>query len=422
MNGNFSKEFVQVDLLLSSAYARNQLDDVNMFIYALIKKEKSEKQEMIQVLIEILQRLPLFWSAWVELCKVLIDMDSKDAFEILSRLDNHWAKNFFTVNLVVENIRIHDRFEEYCFGICYGLICFFTDSNFVLTLLSIMFHNISDYDKAGVFLNQILINDPFRYENTDILSNIFYVKEKHNELGKLAISCFENDKYLPETCCVLGNYYSMIDDHNKAIIYFRRAIALDKNCLAAYTLLGHEYLELKNAALAIEAYNACVQINKSDFRAWYGLGQAYELQNYMNFAIYYFLQALAANPRDSRMWNALSNCYEKIGKRNEAAKCLEKAEAFKDHEGISMVQLGKLYDIMNMKTRAVQCFEEILRKREGSRIIEKDIAETLLYLARYFKSEGDFEKAMLYATRLLDSTGNEKQEAQNIIYELNALK
>lgn len=52
--------------------------------------------------------------------------------------------------------------------------------------------------------------DPYRYENIDILSNILYVKEKRNELGKLAIECFENDKYIPETCCVLGNYYSLI--------------------------------------------------------------------------------------------------------------------------------------------------------------------------------------------------------------------
>lgn len=114
--------------------------------------------------------------------------------------------------------------------------------------------------------------DPFRYENIDILSNILYVKEKQNELGKLAITCFENDKYIPETCCVLGNYYSLIGDHESAAKYFQRAISLDKNFLAAYTLLGHEFLELKNVTSAIQAYNQAVKINKKDFRAWYGLG------------------------------------------------------------------------------------------------------------------------------------------------------
>lgn len=110
-----------------------------------------------------------------------------------------------------------------------------------------------------------LIQDPYRYENIDILSNILYVKEKQNELGRLAITCFTNDKYIPETCCVVGNYYSLIGDHMKAALYFSRAIDLDKNFLPAYTLLGHEYLELKNVTKAIEAYNRAVRINKRDY-------------------------------------------------------------------------------------------------------------------------------------------------------------
>ena len=50
----------------------------------------------------------------------------------------------------------------------------------------------------------------------DLLSNILYVKENNNELGRLAMSCFENDRYTPETYCVLGNYHSLIGDHIKA--------------------------------------------------------------------------------------------------------------------------------------------------------------------------------------------------------------
>lgn len=65
-----------------------------------------------------------------------------------------------------------------------------------------------------------MLDDPYRYENVDTLSNILYVKENFNELGKLAINCFENDKYTPETCCVIGNYYSLIGDHIKAAKYF----------------------------------------------------------------------------------------------------------------------------------------------------------------------------------------------------------
>lgn len=215
-------------------------------------------------------------------------------------------KNFFSMTLLNEFIKTHQSFEIYCYDICQGLLSFFNTSCYLLNVFAVLFHNLSNYDHSLVFFQKIQALDPFRYENLDILSNILYVKEKQNELGKLAISCFENDKFLPETNCVLGNYFSQIGKHEKAVKYFQRAILLDRNFLAAYTLLGHEYLELKNITQAILAYNTAVKINKKDYRAWYGLGQAYELQSHQEFALYYFLQALKSNPRDSRMWNAIS--------------------------------------------------------------------------------------------------------------------
>jgi anaphase-promoting complex subunit 8 len=59
--------------------------------------------------------------------------------------------------------------------------------------------------------------DPYRFESMDIFSNILYVQERTNELGKLALSCFDIDKHIPETLCILGNYYSLIGEHSKAV-------------------------------------------------------------------------------------------------------------------------------------------------------------------------------------------------------------
>lgn len=86
------------------------------------------------------------------------------------------------------------------------------------------------------------------------------------------------------------------------------------------------------------------------------------------------------------MWNALGTCYEKLGKKEESAKCLEKAETFKDHEGISLFQLGKIYDILNQPEKAVHCFEENLSKKDEKRIIDKEMGESMLYLAFYYFS------------------------------------
>ena len=103
--------------------------------------------------------------------------------------------------------------------------------------------------------------DPFRFENIDLYSNILYIKENYGELASLAFNLFTNDKYRPETCCTVGNYYSLRGDHHKAVVYFQRAIKLDKKYLSAWTLMGHEYLEMKNTNAAIESYRTAVDID-----------------------------------------------------------------------------------------------------------------------------------------------------------------
>ena len=417
-----SKDLEMIAEILTYHMKRDELSDVNLYIYALILKERGLYDEALEIFVKILNVNPFFWSAWCELNHILSNQENIDSLVVISKINNHWMKNFFSLTILLENVRTHERYENYCYDICCGLLAFFSNSSYLLNLLAVLFHNISDYESSLDFFNKIFFLDPFRSENLDILSNILYVKENQNDLGKLSLNCFENNKYCPETCCVLGNYYSLIGDHTKAAVYFKRAINLDRNFLAAYTLLGHEYLELKNIASAIEAYNDAVQINSKDFRAWYGLGQAYELQNHLEFALYYFLQALKANPRDSRMWNAVGNCYKKMEKHNVASKCLEKAESLKDQEGISLFQLGKMYDLLNLQKKAVQCFEENLAKKEENAGIDKETSETLLYLAYYYKNNGDLEKAMQYSSRLLDYSGFEQQEAQMIIQSINMAK
>ena len=182
---------------------------------------------------------------------------------------------------------------------------------------------------------------------------------------------------------------------------------------------GHEYLELKNLASAIEAYNSALRVNKRDYRAWYGLGQAYELQNQLHFAIYYFQQTLLSNPKDSRMWNAIGNCFEKMDFKDEAEKCYSRGEALEDHEGISLFQLGKMYDLMGKTKKAVACFESNLIKKQEGRVLDKETGETLLYLAYYYKNEGETEKALELANQLMAFSGIEREEGQNLIHLLN---
>lgn len=83
--------------------------------------------------------------------------------------------------------------------------------------------------------------------------------------------------------------------------------------------------------------------------------------------------------------------------------------------------MAKLYSIIGLENKAVSCFEESLRRKDEEQIIDKELGETLLYLAKYYKKSKNFEKAIHYARRLYDFSGPERDEANSLIYEINSL-
>lgn len=245
-NFQLSHDLESAISLMEELYSQNKLHFVNKYVLGLTKIMQNKREETIQLLVEILNENPFFWSCWLDLQKLLINTEGIDSYETIGKINNHWMKNFYTMTLLLDDIKNHINYELYCFKIGQGMLIYFQNSTFLLSILGSLFHDIQKYDYSLVFFQVIMDMDPFRYEQTDIISNILYVKGNLNELGKLAIICFENDKYIPETCCVLGNFYSSMGDHINSAKYFQRAIQLNRNFLAAYTLLGHELLELKN--------------------------------------------------------------------------------------------------------------------------------------------------------------------------------
>lgn len=138
-----------------------------------------------------------------------------------------------------------------------------------------------------------------------------------------------------------------------------------------------------------------------------------------HYALYYFSRAVLSRPKDSRMWNAMGSCYERMEKKNEAAKCYERAENSKDKECIALHRLAQLYDSMGLETKAVQSFEENLRRKDEEAITDNELGECLLYLAKHYKNKGNIEKALMYARRLYDFNGPERDEANAILFEIN---
>ena len=179
--------------------------------------------------------------------------------------------------------------------------------------------------------------------------------------------------------------------------------------------MGHEYLELKSTSAAIEAYRTAVDIDPTDFRAWYGLGQTYEIHQLYDYASYYFANAALSRPQDARMWSAMGECYQNIKKTQDAAKCYERAERFKDSEGIALYKLAKLYVSMNDLDKAASCFKSDLERRDTDNSESAESIEACMFLARYYNSRNDVANAKLYAERLMETHGPEREEAKQII-------
>mgnify|MGYP000906112779 FL=1 len=50
--------------------------------------------------------------------------------------------------------------------------------------------------------------------------------------------------------------------------------------------------------------------------------------------------------------------------------------------------------------------------------MDKELGECLLYLSKHYKKEGNFERARVYARRLYDFQGPERDEANQILHDM----
>jgi len=409
---NQDKELAGMEANLKQLREAKQLSAINLYMLGVLLKRKNCKEEAREVLVEALNKMPLLWSAWLELASLITQRDARS--QVFDKLQDHWAKNFYLSCFFLDKQQAKDCIDMNC---C--LYRTFKGSVFIMNQIAHASYISLEYDIAIDWFQRLLRQDPYRYENLDLYSNILYIKENYGELANLAFNIFKNDKYRPESCCVIGNYYSLRGDHQKSALYFMRAIKLDKKFISAWTLMGHEYLEMKNTSAAIESYRTAVDTDPSDFRAWYGLGQAYEMNAMYSYATHYYANAALAKPQDSRMWNAMSNCYDKMDKKAEAKKCSERAERFKDKEGIALHKLAKLYVSIGDLDKAAICFKLNLKRKDMEETSET--SEALLFLAKYSRDKGKFEEAMQYARHLHDYFVADREEAGALLRELAKL-
>jgi anaphase-promoting complex subunit 8 len=58
--------------------------------------------------------------------------------------------------------------------------------------------------------------------------------------------------------------------------------------------------------------------------------------------------------------------------------------------------------------KAIEVYEDLLRIKDEQGVVDRDVSESLLYLAKQYKKTQQWEKAALYAKRLYDFNGPER--------------
>ena len=396
------------------------------------------------VLVESILEFPVNWSAWLDLCEVVVGQDTSIEQQVEQALQpslaTHYMYHFFCAHLMAHHHQAHEDAlvllerlyeplpDQPLFQSCH-----------VKTQLAVVHYHLRELEQALQWFQETNTKQQDRYnlDHKDVYSNILYVKEDRVALSHLAHEAVVIDKYRPETCCIVGNYYSLKQQRQKAVLYFQRALKLDRNYTSAWTLMGHEFVELKQTEQAMEAYRRAVNVSPKDYRAWYGLGQTYEFLNMHLYALFYYNKAAMLRPYDARMWCAVGQCFAALHKIPDAIRAYERAVAQEDSEGIATQKLASLYRQQGRDEEAAQCYLRHLELRylvtsqapathptldaivQGI-AMEAVEAEALLFLAQYHRTHGEFDTAALLCSRLVEYPGPEKEHAKGLLRDLRA--
>ncbi|XP_078488584.1 cell division cycle protein 23 homolog [Ciona intestinalis] len=407
---------------LARKYKSDELDAYLLYLYGILLKKTSEmstalqRNEVITVLCKSVKMFPMNWAAWYELSSLIPDQQMLSSLE----LPSHWMKDFFLAQTHGDLINADEALNLYELLKKAG----FQESCHIKTQEAISQHNRRIFDEAITLLEEVRAKDPYRLDDMDILSNMYYVKGRRADLAHLAHHCTQVDRYRVETCCIVGNYYSIRTDHEKAVIYFQRALKLNPNYLSAWTLMGHEFTEVKNTSAAIQAYRNAVDLNRRDYRAWYGLGQTYELLKMYYYSLYYYKQAHRLRPFDSRMLMAVGETYEVLKRIEEAKMCYRKALAVGDIEGMANIKLAKLYKAESSTEWAAYYYERFAQQAEERGVVEgtSSHTEAFQFLARHHLQQGNALDAAAYYAHKCCEYPEVREDGKAVLRQISHLR
>ncbi|KAI6243993.1 hypothetical protein M3Y99_00067700 [Aphelenchoides fujianensis] len=375
-------------------------DSFLLYLLGQIRRDSQLYREAKQCLMQAVELEGRCWPAWN--CLVSLVQEA-DLTELDQRLpEKTWHFNLFTAETAarLQMLKLaKDYFND--------LRCSaFGDTPYMLSSTGAVNNSLQENRSAIECFDRVRKIDPFRIEHMNLYSDSLFILGEELELSQLADAFNQTHKFVWETCCIMANYYSIRGLHDKAIDFLKRAIRLRPDDAQVWILLGHEYLHTKNQQGAILAYRRATSVDSRSFRAWYGLGQLYEILKLPAYALYYYQQAVRCKPTDSRMLIATGVVLAKLQRYDDSEKCYKKAFQIGDVEGNALTHLGSLYQELQRHDQAAKAYEQYLKlycdeEKDCAFGDDDTIAACCQFLAEYYQTKGQLDKANEYAHRCL---------------------
>ena len=406
-------------------------DSFLWYLNGVIQRNLGLKKDAIKSLALSLKLQPNLWASWQELSRCVDFYDTKSLTPIIDTIcpEDNICKMFFIIKYL-NKIAVYAELVDTCLTRLkadYGLdnTCDF------LAAEAEFLNSLQNYPGCIEKYRNMRKIDPYRFEDTDNYSNVLFTSSSRQDLATLAHELNDVEPYRYETCVVTGNYYSLRGDHQKAIDFFERAIRLNPlEKSGIYILLGHEYTEINESQLAINAYKKAQVVDPNDHRSWYSLGQKYEILQMHLASFYYYSKAAQLQPYNTTILSALADSMVKCGKQDSAEVLYRRCVAIvgneteeNDIEGqMALYRLAKFYEETEKTTLAAHYYSLYVKRLENCGSNDTDvIMEVYIYLAKFFKSENQFELAEEYAKDALRGVST-KDEAKKILAEISDIK
>ncbi|GJJ76923.1 anaphase-promoting complex subunit 8 [Entomortierella parvispora] len=413
-----NKELFRLEQELEEGYDADTLDSFCKYLYGVVLTKTQQTSRALTVLIESVHQYPYNWSAWLEIASCIPNEES--AYSIVDQLPVSFMTSFFLLHATVEDPVRQDDFE----ASWTELSKLFPNSAYVQCEWARYLNNVQAADMSVEKFEQLLKDHPYRLDYMQDYSDALFVTKKYDQLSHLARYCAQVDPFRPETCFVIGNYYTAKGDHESSLVYFKRAVRFNRGFSKAWTLMGHEYMEIKNAYSAAEAFRRAIDLNVRDFRAWVGLGTAYEVARMPHVACQHYRRACAIRPLEASLWIRVADMLVMIGDESAAMICYQQILEL-DNQGAqiqALKVLPGLYSKAGDIETAARYYEMSIPMLSDQDSESNELANAIMFLARYERDRENIEKATRYANQALSvPTVRHQEEAKILLREMGVM-